>query len=287
MGFTDDQYLSYIDTLYVNYGDGVQPHFKVYNWGGNNPSENDYNDTLYVGITFNGADSGLVGWINYTDTALLIGYEQSLYFINDFLTPTQIANAGLLGGTYEMCLYLRLASGWVEQDPIDNTHCIDVIFLNNTVNNYTITATAGAGGTISPSGTNTYSEGANQTYTITPNTCYAIADVQVDGISVGAVSSYTFSIFKPITLFEPRLLNSLIQLRLRREQTGLLFMERIQSCRYISNIYDKLWRSTSHLYLYRRTAIKLTMYSLTELALAHLLVTNSQLTGNALKCLLC
>ena len=193
VGFTDDQYLSYIDTLYVNYGDGVQPHFKVYNWGGNNPSENDYNDTLYVGITFNGADSGLVGWINYTDAALLIGYEQSFYFINDFLTPTQIANAGLLGGTYEMCLYLRLASGWVEQDPIDNTHCIDVIFLNNTVNNYTITATAGAGGTISPGGTNTYSEGANQTYTITPNTCYAIADVQVDGISVGAVSSYTFS----------------------------------------------------------------------------------------------
>ena len=35
--------------------------------------------------------------------------------------------------------------------------------------------------------------GSNQTYSITPADNYKISDVTVDGVSVGAVSSYTFS----------------------------------------------------------------------------------------------
>ena len=55
-----------------------------------------------------------------------------------------------------------------------------------------ITATAGEGGAISPSGTQTVQTGSNATYTITPDSGYNIKDVLVDGVSVGAVSSYTF-----------------------------------------------------------------------------------------------
>ena len=58
---------------------------------------------------------------------------------------------------------------------------------------YPLTATAGSGGTISPSGTFFQSQGANQTLTITPSSGYTISSVTVDGASVGAVSSYTFS----------------------------------------------------------------------------------------------
>ena len=58
---------------------------------------------------------------------------------------------------------------------------------------YNITATAGTGGTISPVGNNTISCGGNQTYTIVPNACYSISSVQVDGISQGAITVYTFS----------------------------------------------------------------------------------------------
>jgi hypothetical protein len=58
---------------------------------------------------------------------------------------------------------------------------------------YTITASAGAGGTISPSGSVSVSHGANRTFTVTANTGYTIANVLVDGASVGAISSYTFS----------------------------------------------------------------------------------------------
>ena len=56
-----------------------------------------------------------------------------------------------------------------------------------------ITASAGAGGTIIPSGSLTVPYGADQSYTITPNTGYQVADVLVDGSSVGAVTSYTFT----------------------------------------------------------------------------------------------
>ncbi|MCW1309794.1 MAG: PQQ-binding-like beta-propeller repeat protein, partial [Candidatus Nanoarchaeia archaeon] len=58
---------------------------------------------------------------------------------------------------------------------------------------FTITASTGPGGTISPSGTITVNYGDSKTFTITPNTGYKISNVKVDGISVGAVSSYTFS----------------------------------------------------------------------------------------------
>lgn len=58
---------------------------------------------------------------------------------------------------------------------------------------YTITATAGTGGSISPSGSVTVNQGASQTFTITPNSNYSIADVIVDGTSQGKTTSYTFS----------------------------------------------------------------------------------------------
>ena len=57
---------------------------------------------------------------------------------------------------------------------------------------YTITASAGKGGSISPDGTIKVSRGDNKTFTITAGNGYIIADVLVDGVSVGAVSSYTF-----------------------------------------------------------------------------------------------
>jgi hypothetical protein len=57
----------------------------------------------------------------------------------------------------------------------------------------TIKAWVTAGGTISPIGSSTVRQGDSITYTITPSAGYLIKDVKVDGVSVGAVSSYTFS----------------------------------------------------------------------------------------------
>jgi hypothetical protein len=58
---------------------------------------------------------------------------------------------------------------------------------------YTITASAGTGGAISPSGGVSVQSGVNQTFTIPANTGYKISNVTVDGVSQGAIASYTFT----------------------------------------------------------------------------------------------
>jgi LPXTG-site transpeptidase (sortase) family protein len=57
----------------------------------------------------------------------------------------------------------------------------------------TITASAGAGGTITPSGAVPVAGGANQAFDITPNPTFILSDVLVDGVSVGRANSYTFN----------------------------------------------------------------------------------------------
>lgn len=58
---------------------------------------------------------------------------------------------------------------------------------------HTITASAGEGGTIDPSGTVNVADGKSRTFTITPKEGYFISDVKVDGASVGPKTSYTFT----------------------------------------------------------------------------------------------
>ncbi len=85
------------------------------------------------------------------------------------------------GGLDDVRIYSRaLSASEIEQ-------------LASTAIHYTITASAGANGSISPSGSVSVTQGANQTFTITPNSGYHVADVLVDGTSVGAVTSYTFT----------------------------------------------------------------------------------------------
>lgn len=57
---------------------------------------------------------------------------------------------------------------------------------------FEITASAGAHGSISP-GSVSVNEGDSQTFTFTADAGYHVADVVVDGTSVGAVNTYTFN----------------------------------------------------------------------------------------------
>jgi len=72
---------------------------------------------------------------------------------------------------------------------VTTNHTISATFKTNS---FTIGSSASPGGTISPSGNVAVPYGASQTFTITPDSGYAILDVLIDGSSVGAVSSYTF-----------------------------------------------------------------------------------------------
>ena len=69
------------------------------------------------------------------------------------------------------------------------THNVVVTFLPT----YIIHATAGPNGTISPIGDTVVDSGGNMNFTISPTMGFRVADVLVDGISVGALSSYNFT----------------------------------------------------------------------------------------------
>lgn len=78
---------------------------------------------------------------------------------------------------------------------------------NASAANISIFVVAGAGGSISPAGVIgpdfpstpvvSVAQGSSQTFTITPNAGASVLDVLVDGLSVGAVTSYTFNL--PVT----------------------------------------------------------------------------------------
>lgn len=57
---------------------------------------------------------------------------------------------------------------------------------------FTLTTSAGANGSVSPSGSLTVAEGADVPVTLTPSAGYKVADVVVDGVSQGPSTSYTF-----------------------------------------------------------------------------------------------
>ncbi|MDR3218071.1 MAG: T9SS type A sorting domain-containing protein [Dysgonamonadaceae bacterium] len=73
-------------------------------------------------------------------------------------------------------------------------HTISVSFKQKATPTYTITASAGSNGSISPNGSRTVSQGGSQTFTFTPNTGYEINQVLVDGVNnASAVSSGTYT----------------------------------------------------------------------------------------------
>ena len=79
-----------------------------------------------------------------------------------------------------------------EQITITGETYIYAIWESIAVSNYTITATAGENGNITPSGEVSVAKGSSKTFTITADNGYQIKDVKVNGTSIGAVSAYTF-----------------------------------------------------------------------------------------------
>lgn len=60
----------------------------------------------------------------------------------------------------------------------------------------TISASAGSGGSISPSRTIKVKKGLSQSFSITPNSCYRIKDVQDNGVSKGQINPYVLNDIK-------------------------------------------------------------------------------------------
>ena len=187
---TNDTYTDYGYYDTVAYGNDLDIPIYYYNYSG---SLNDYDDIFYLHLTVNGTDMGIAAWGDFSNSPFTIG-DYGTYLISPTIPYDSIVAWGLLGQTATICLNYELAPGWIDAYLGDNTYCYTVTFEGpSVVNTFTITATAGAGGTISPAGSTLVQQGNSQTYTITPSSCYAISDVIVNGVSQGAINSYTFN----------------------------------------------------------------------------------------------
>jgi hypothetical protein len=80
---------------------------------------------------------------------------------------------------------------------VNENHSIQASFQ---INSFIITASAGTGGKISPSGNVPVLCGQSVKFTITPDDCYHIADVIVDGVSQGQISSYILTVSRNHTI---------------------------------------------------------------------------------------
>jgi hypothetical protein len=97
------------------------------------------------------------------------------------------ADISSLGNT-PIRLYAVLTTGNPSSTPLLNDWTVTEKDLS-----YTITASAGSNGSISPLGAVSVNYGANQTFSITPGANYHVADVLVDNVSQGAITTYTFN----------------------------------------------------------------------------------------------
>ncbi|MBI4775846.1 MAG: hypothetical protein HY788_17020 [Deltaproteobacteria bacterium] len=82
---------------------------------------------------------------------------------------------------------------WAGNDAGESAPAVGPAFTLQTVSTtYAINASAGAHGSITPTGATTIPQGSAQTYAITPASGYQVSSVLVDGVSIGNVTTYTF-----------------------------------------------------------------------------------------------
>jgi predicted membrane protein len=84
------------------------------------------------------------------------------------------------------------APGWTFSD-VSANHVLNVTFAPDTPIFYTVTATAGAHGAVSPAGDVSVAHRGTQTFAFLPDTGWHVAAVNVDGAPVAVGSSYTFT----------------------------------------------------------------------------------------------
>ncbi len=146
-----------------------------------------------------GALSKRINWLGTIDDARIYDHV---------LSPEQIAamyNSG--SGNNNVIVSQETTAGdtWqCEVTPFSDsemgvTQSSNILTIIGGADEYTITASAGANGSIDPEGDVVVTAGDDQSFTITADSGYQVADVLVDGASVGAVTSHTFNNVRPIT----------------------------------------------------------------------------------------
>ena len=106
--------------------------------------------------------------------------------------------SNVTGGTYtatnlsvgEHCFSVRA----VCNDDSESLAAQQCVTIESNLPRYTVTVNSNNGGSVTPSGEQTVYEGNNFTFTVTPNDCYEVASVTVDGNNVNLTNNqYTIS----------------------------------------------------------------------------------------------
>jgi PKD repeat protein len=126
--------------------------------------------------------------VHFTDQSTGSPTSWAWDFNNDGTTDSTSRNPGFTytsAGVYTV--KLTATNGGGSDDEIKTG------YITANAATFTIASSAGANGSISPSGSVIVNHGANQTFNISAGTGYHISSVIVDGSSAGTVSSYTFT----------------------------------------------------------------------------------------------
>ena len=144
--------------------------------------------TATVEVSTDGGKTWNAIW-NFQDS--YTGQQASNYIISGSAEVPVPAEYNVAGVQFAF-RYVHPHEDTTGQLAIDNVKLM-AVETGEAAQKYTIAATAGEGGSITPNGDVSVKEGASQTFAIAADNGYEIADVLVDGSSVGAVESYTFS----------------------------------------------------------------------------------------------
>ena len=122
----------------------------------------------------------------------------TIYYTTDGTTPsktngtkyiTPITVSGEAGQSVETTIKAIAVKDGMQDSKVETFEYT----INIPMPKHTITATAGANGSIAPSGALEVTEGESKTFTITADEGYEIATIKVDGVDVAVETSYTFT----------------------------------------------------------------------------------------------
>ena len=143
--------------------------------------------TATVEVSTDGGKTWNAIW-NFQDS--YTGQQASNYIISGSAEVPVPAEYNVAGVQFAF-RYVHPHEDTTGQLAIDNVKLM-AVETGEAAQKYTIAATAGEGGSITPNGDVSVKEGASQTFAVAADNGYEIADVLVDGNSVGAVETYTF-----------------------------------------------------------------------------------------------
>lgn len=135
----------------------------------------------YVYIHVNAAPGGILSGTN--PIKVIKGSDYTVDFVPDY--GYELADATANG------VSVPTVGNSVPLTNIQNNINLDVSFVQ-TIPQYVVTASTGPNGIITPAGSVIVNAGETVTFDITPDPGYQIDNVLVDGVSVGAITSYTF-----------------------------------------------------------------------------------------------